>query len=593
MKAINVMDNSVPCFKIKDIVRNVIIELLKIKKIYAPVVNDSNKVVGMVSFFALIKDYLDQLTPSDNTIQHVIITNPLIINEDIEIEKIFNNKQDAAIVVDCNQNYLGIISKYSLFDYFNSQLEENKCLVRDYNAIIESSYDGIYVADAEGVTVSVNKSYERITGLKREFLIGKNLEHLVKEGVFSQSTTLLVKKSIKPETIIQVLNNGRSVMCTGNPIFDEDGKLYKVISNVRDITELVEIYKQLKEANELNERYLAEATHLRMQQFDLQGLVAESHQLQKVIEVSAKVAQYDSSVLIYGESGVGKEVIAKIIHTNSVRRNGPFIKINCGAIPDELLESELFGYEEGAFTGAKKNGKPGLFELANDGTLFLDEIAELPINLQASLLRVLQERELIRIGGTKVKKIDVRLICATNKNLEFMVREGNFRKDLYYRLNVVPIEVPPLRERIDDIRPLVTHFLEKYKKMYGVVKIISEEAMMKLIQYNWPGNVRELANIIERTIVLSSEEVILPEHLPEYISDSTPDPQSPFNNKVDITISGVIPLDEAVKKMERILIEKALNIYGSTRKAADVLKVSQATIVRKTKNLKIVKELKN
>jgi transcriptional regulator with PAS, ATPase and Fis domain len=281
-----------------------------------------------------------------------------------------------------------------------------------------------------------------------------------------------------------------------------------------------------------------------------------------------QVAQFDSAVMITGESGVGKEIVAHQIHLQSPRKDKPYIRINCASIPDNLLESELFGYEEGAFTGAKKGGKMGIFELANGGTLLLDEIAELPLGVQAKLLRVIQENEVTRIGGNKTKKIDVRIITATNRDLNEMASRNEFRKDLYYRLNVVPINVPPLRERREEIPALIEHFLNKFNEKYGLKKQISPQVVDKLINYDWPGNIRELKNIVERAVVTDPGDTIFNLDIDKlHHFDSSDQPN--------------IDLRELVKKLEKHYIEAYLVKYGSTRKAAAALGISQSTLCRK------------
>jgi transcriptional regulator with PAS, ATPase and Fis domain len=296
--------------------------------------------------------------------------------------------------------------------------------------------------------------------------------------------------------------------------------------------------------------------------------------MENILQLAAKIADVDSTVFILGESGVGKEVIARFIHKRSHRDKGPFVKINCGAIPETLLESELFGYETGAFTGAKRQGKPGLIEMANEGTLFLDEIGELPLNLQVKLLQVLQEHRLVRIGGIKPITVNIRVIAATNRDIENMVKKGEFREDLFYRLNVVPITIPPLRERRDDIIPLIYHFLEEYNRKYDKAKKISAEAKDILIKYNWPGNVRELENTVERLVVTVEEDVILPHHLPENLKEIN------IPLKV-VNVDGIIPLKDAVEMVERQLLHKAVEQCNSTYDIAKILGVNQSTVVRK------------
>jgi transcriptional regulator with PAS, ATPase and Fis domain len=301
------------------------------------------------------------------------------------------------------------------------------------------------------------------------------------------------------------------------------------------------------------------------------GLVVYSEKMMKLVDLAIRIAQVDSTVLISGESGVGKELMAKLIHDQSPRSLGPFIKINCGAIPENLLESELFGYEAGAFTGASKQGKLGIFELASSGTLFLDEIGELPLSLQVKLLRAIQEQEFVRVGGVKPRKVDIRFIAATNRDLEQMMKEGRFRDDLYYRLNVIPMLIPSLRERKEDILPLVHHFEQKLTQKFKMEKRFAPAVLRVFLNYPWAGNVRELENIIERLFVTSPEQLIRLEHLPEKL----------LAIKEENKPARLIPLKEAMEQVEQRLIEDALGVYGNTYKAAEALGIDQSTLIRK------------
>jgi len=284
-------------------------------------------------------------------------------------------------------------------------------------------------------------------------------------------------------------------------------------------------------------------------------------------------------VLISGESGVGKELIGEIIQRNSIRSKGSFVKLNCAAIPENLLESELFGYEPGAFTGARRDGKPGLFEVATEGTMLLDEIGDIPLHLQVKLLRALQQKEIFRVGGTRPISIDVRIIAITNRNLEEMVKGGEFREDLYYRLNVVPIHVPALRERREDIPLLVRHFLAKFNQRYNLKKSITPETIELMMTYSWPGNIRQLENLIERLIVTTSTEEIDIQHLPVYFMQS--DPGGAGNSHQPISVNSIIPLKKAVESLERQLLEKTFSVTSSCYKAARLLEVDASTISRK------------
>jgi len=323
--------------------------------------------------------------------------------------------------------------------------------------------------------------------------------------------------------------------------------------------------------------------------------VAQSEEMLGVLETAFHVAGSDVSVLILGESGVGKDVIARLIHNNSSRQQiGSFIKVNCGAIPHELMESEYFGYERGAFTGARREGKRGFFELAHEGTLFLDEIADLPLNLQVKLLRVLEDREIMRLGGEKPIKVDVRIITATNKDLEAMVVDGSFRDDLFYRLNVVPITVPPLRERPEDISALLAHYLARFNEKYKVDKSFSRETLQLLLGYRWPGNVRELINLVERLVITTRFRVILPEHLPE----------SMLLSIKDHIISAALLLEhdylreqlhsksmkEIMDEVEKKIILLAYRECRSSRKVGELLGISHATVINKLRKHGLIKD---
>lgn len=352
-----------------------------------------------------------------------------------------------------------------------------------------------------------------------------------------------------------------------------------MVINFRDITELNRLQYELEHVRGLSERYSSELAQIRKQVTEEAGIVAHSPEMKKVVELALHVAQVDSTVLIQGESGVGKELIAKIIHSHSSRSLGPFIKVNCSAIPETLFESELFGYEPGAFTGASRQGKAGLFELAHQGTLFLDEVGDLPPSIQGKFLRALQEQEVTRVGGTKTRKVNVRILAATNQDLKTLVKEKRFRDDLYFRLNVVPLEIPPLRKRQEDIIPLIFFYREKFARKYSLKKEFSPEVIKIFTEYFWPGNVRELANIVERLLVTSVNPVITVADLPEEM-------RWVKGAQETVIVKGITSLRQATTEVERQLLEKALAIYGNTYKAAEALGVDQSTVVRKLQKLK-------
>ena len=360
---------------------------------------------------------------------------------------------------------------------------------------------GIYITDGNGNTLLLNKESEKTGGMSREELRGKNMKDLVEMGYVEESSVIKAMESRTEENIIQKLGDGGQLYITGVPLI-KNGKLDLVVCTERDITETINLKELLKETEKIAEKYESELEYLRKKSLDNdEEIVCESFEMREVMEKAMRIAQLDTTVLLTGESGTGKELIANMIYKNSSRKENSFIKINCAAVPENLLESEFFGYEKGAFTGADKNGKIGIFELAKGGTLFLDEIGDLPVKMQSKLLRVLQEKEIFRIGGKETIPIDVRIIAATNIDLKKAIKEGSFREDLFYRLNIIPIDIPPLRIRKSDIRQLAFHFVKKFNKIYKMEKVITNDAVKALEKYDWPGNVRELSNVIERIMV--------------------------------------------------------------------------------------------
>ena len=464
---------------------------------------------------------------------------------------------------------VSVFQDFSRVEEISHELGVVKGLNRELESIIHSSYDGIWITDGEGRVLDINEAYERITGIRAKEVIGRTMHELVEDGYFDQSVTVLVMKELRSITINQTVKGKKQILVTGNPIFDEDGKLFRVVTNVRDITELVSLQEQLKEEKEQTLKYKTELTHLRSLQVRDSCLVFRSKPMTQIVELCGKMAEVDSTLLITGESGTGKELVAKLIHRQGLGDSSPFISINCAAIPEQLLESELFGYEGGAFTGAKKEGKPGLFELAHNGTLFLDEVAELPLTLQVKLLRAIQDKAIARVGATKAIPVNVRIIAATNRDLAKMLREGTFREDLYYRLMVVPLHVHPLRDRKDDIPLLVRHFLDEFNRHFGYQKTLSPEVLDKLVNYSWPGNVRELKNVIERMIVMSPASGIGMESLPDAIHTKRHQPAKGAR------------LKDAVEETERYLIEEAYRELRSWKKVAEALGVDRTTIFRK------------
>jgi len=477
---------------------------------------------------------------------------------------------------------LSIFQDISEYDKISSELVSFKQLTMQLDAIIESSYDGLYITDGEANTLRVNQAYERISGLKREDLIGRNMRDLVQEGVLDRSVTLEVLRLREPVTIMQDIAGDKHVIVTGNPFFDKNGDISLVVTNVRDITELNQLHLELEETRKISSRYQEELEQLQKLEFASHELIAKSDAFRATLKQAVKVSQVDATVLITGESGVGKSLLARLIHKMSQRKDGPFVKISCGAIPENLMESELFGYEKGAFTGARTGGKAGLLEVGNGGTVFLDEIGELPLNLQVKLLDVLEDKEVTRLGGTTPRSMDLRLITATSRDLKQMVREKNFREDLFFRLNVIPLHIPPLRERKEAIIPLIDHFLQESIEATGNRKSISPEVYETLVKYPFYGNVRELMNMVERMAILSDEHVINLKDLPPGVKEIS-------RSSLYGESGESLPLREAVAKFEEEIIREAISTHGTISKAAQILRVNQSTVSRKAKKYKILR----
>ncbi|MBR0597134.1 sigma-54 interaction domain-containing protein [Sinanaerobacter chloroacetimidivorans] len=438
---------------------------------------------------------------------------------------------------------------------------------KELNQIFESSPDSIFVADGEGRTLRVNKSFERIAALSREEVLGRNVTDIEEEGIFKPSVCRLALKEKRSVSVLQRINDGGDIIVTGVPVFNENGKLFRVITNAFPM----EMVKTLTSYIANNQKLAGSF------QEAVPKIIAESDEMKAVINLANMIKNTESSILITGETGVGKSVVAKYIHESSSRSKNRMMEINCGAIPQTLLESELFGYEGGAFTGADRKGKPGLIELSDGGTLFLDEISELPLLLQVKLLHFLQNKKLTRVGGTKEITMNSRIIAGSNKMLEAEVEAGKFRSDLYYRLNVIPIVIPPLRERKADIKPAALFFLDKYLKKYNKNFEITEGFLESLMKRPWKGNMRELENYIERVVVTNESSYLLKERDPEETGDREAQNEQNTNSGRKLTLSC------AIDEMERDLIVKTYEKYKSSYKVAKELGISQATAYRKIK----------
>ncbi|RLC33311.1 MAG: Fis family transcriptional regulator [Deltaproteobacteria bacterium] len=446
-------------------------------------------------------------------------------------------------------------------------------------AIFNSSSDGIWVCDSHGNVISINRASEKLNGIKAKDVMGRNIRNILEEGLLDQSATLEAFEKKKRINVVQnIKKTKKQLLVTGTPVFDEKGNISLVIVNERDMTQLNAVQEELKETKMEAKKIRDELSELMLLEFKNQEIIAENDEMRRVLNVALKLSNIGASdILLLGESGVGKGMLAMFIHKNARLGKKPFVQINCAALPDSLLEAELFGYEKGAFTGAREKGKAGLIELAKGGTLFLDEIGDLPVHLQAKLLKYLDDREVLRLGGVKPQKIDCTIIAATNCNLEQMVREKKFRKDLYYRLNTFTLKIPALRERPEDIFELTTYYLKKYNRKYHVKNRISPKALSMLHAYSFPGNVRELKNIIKNAVVMSEHG-----QLDELLIRNLSSVEESWKNSGNLE-DPAKSLNEALLSLEQKIIKNAMKSCSSTRQLAAKLGISQPTVVRKMK----------
>jgi len=453
-----------------------------------------------------------------------------------------------------------------------------------YKIMVEYLGEEIFVADGKGNVLFVNPASAKIIGLPVEQIVGKNARDLERDGYLSTSCTMEVLRQKKLVNMLQKLKDGRTVLATGVPIFDNDQEeIIMVISTSKDVDAVNELLATVEDKERELRIKDAEIAKLREDAFVEEGLISIDPAMTKIRDAIMRIAPLGVTVLVEGETGVGKELVARALHRFSERNKGPFIKINCGIIPENLIESELFGYEPGAFTGAQKEGKPGKVEMADGGTLFFDEIGEMPLALQVKLLDFIQDGSFSRVGGIKRRKVDTRIIAATNRDLKVMSEKGFFRQDLYYRLNVIPVKIPPLRERPEDIGALAKYFISNYNVKYKTHKTLDRKAKDVLRGYTWPGNVRELEHALERVFIMTEGSLIDDEAVKAILYGGGSELQ---RDEGKVICTAILPLKEAKNEVERQLIDKAAELYGSTYKIAEALKVDQSTIVKLMKKHK-------
>ncbi|MTI81870.1 MAG: CBS domain-containing protein [Firmicutes bacterium] len=543
----------------------------------APVMDDEKNVLGILTVFRLI-DAVRAGADFNEPVDQVMDKNLHIVDEDTSFSEISNKPIDRLIILNNQKRLTGVLTKIDLINKVHNalintevELSETTEVNKELRSIIEAFYDAVIVVDNHGLVLMVNNKYFRLQGHAKD-ISGEHVDNIdIDEHDKIIQVYHDVIKSGKVSSI-KYQSEQSELVLTASPVLDENNHPIRVIITIRDLTELNKLKLQ-------SEKAFQELNSLRAK--EQKDFIYKSNKMVHLVNKVLRVSRVDSTVLITGESGVGKEVIAKSIHRNSYRSEGPFIQINCGAIPEHLIESELFGYEKGAFTGANKEGKPGMMELANGGTLLLDEVGDLPLNLQVKLLRALQEQEIFRIGGRYPIKLDIRILAATNKDLSQLIKENKFREDLFYRLNVVPIHIPSLRERWEDILPLAMYNLDKFNHKYNMTKTFSSEVCRLFEKYSWPGNVRELSNQVERLVIMSDSNVIEANQLPDnfFIDEQ----KIPFKIKVD----KIVPLKDAREALEMELINLAFKKYGSLRSAGEALGVAHSTLLRKARSLGI------
>lgn len=472
---------------------------------------------------------------------------------------------------------VGVFQDVSEIEMVLQELQSVKQLNEELRTIVVSSYDGVIVCDNQGEILRCNTAVGRILEVPCEDLLGKPFKTLVDNGVFQKNIIYLVKKQDGLVNILERSSTEHSLVIAGNPIYDEEGKMAKIVINIRDVSELISLREALDESKQLSEQYQAEITHIRNHQETSGDLRSCSVIMKNIMDLASRVSKVDSPVVLVGEQGVGKEGIARLIHTES-NRNGPFLKVNCGTLPYQLLEIEIFG--QGLALGDKIKGKTGLLELANHGSVYLEDIGKMPLNLQGKLLRVVEDKMLQVSGGKETVPVDIRILAGTNRPLIELVERGLFREDLYFGLNVVPIKVPALRERKEDLIPLVLFYLEQNNKRHGVEKVISPDAVLLMLDYSWLGNIREMANVIERLVVTAYGKIITAKEVDLILYKKGKSLLS------SISVTGVIPLKKAMVDLEQQLVKLAMEQYGTTVKAAEALGVNQSTVVRKLQKLK-------
>ena len=568
-KVEDVMDLNFNTINENESVKIAVSEIIKANKKTLVALDDNGDMSGIISITDIHNLGLNNEGIEDVKIKDIMKKKVVSVEKGMPIDECRDLmiKENIGIlpVVDDNGKITGILRQEHIRDYLYMQLEEYGITLK---YIIGHIREGICAVNNEGVVILWNSFMEERYGIKSDDIVGRPISDFLEDTICER----VLRRRIGISDVYSTYKKQDMYgLVHANPIFF-GGEFVGVVCTELDVTEARNLSFELEKTNEKLKYLQDEVKNLSNGVFE--GILGKSDKIEKAKAIAKQVAKTSSSIFIWGESGTGKEVFSRAIHEQSGRK-GAFVPVNCSAIPAELFESEFFGYESGAFTGANKKGKSGIFELAKDGTVFLDEIADLPLNMQAKLLRVLQEKEVRRVGGEKTIKINPRIISATNKDLEKMVKEEKFREDLYYRLTVVEIKIPPLRERKEDIGILLHYFLDEMCRENGKPRMsLSKEAYKILENYRWKGNIRELKNTVENMVVLSDSSIIEKDAIPSYIVESAKNSTDDEDYPLDLT--------SAIEKLEIKNITKALEMSnGNKAKAAKILNIPRTTLYYK------------
>ena len=527
----------------------------------------------------ILGDHIINMKLRSATINSTILLNHISYSLKVVPVSGSNLDNHANISLSPDITHIVIVQNQFLFAELLHNIGKYSPLSKEFENVIKEYDDAIYINKANGDPLYFNNRYLEVTNFTEEDFFGASADNSDPD-FFVPVVTPTVMKNNMDITTFQHLKSGVDIITTGIPIYMSNVEFKFVLFlvsplNNRSIhsSHIFALKQAVSSQIRTGEETFDQPTYIDM--------ISESPRMKKCVQDAIKLSNYNVPCLLLGSSGCGKEVFASLIHATSKRNSGPFVKINCSALTPTLLESELFGYEAGAFTGALTKGKKGFFETATNGTLLLDEIGDMPLDSQAKLLRVLETGEIYKVGGNVPIKVDVRIIAATNKNLKGMIKQGTFRSDLYYRLNVAAIHLPDLKDRREDISPLIKHFSYYYNKKYQTSKVFSDELIETLVNYSWPGNIRELKNVIERLTLLSSSTELTLADIADmdifYDQEDSP----------EVIVNGLPKLENAVDAVERTLVTRALSLSGNTRKAAEILDVSQSTIMRKIKKFNL------